>query len=166
VRLPAVLVIVLALASGSALAANPTPGARYEGRTAQKLAVSAKAASSGARLSTFRFAWRAPVCRSARNGTRGTSTLRSIRVRGGRFSKTATRRVTLPAAGGFGGGTQVETVNVRGRLPLRSRIVGSVFVRVRVLSKAGIEVDSCAMRKRVKFTARRLGVTEQPYQLP
>ena len=165
----AVLLLALALPAG---AAAPVKGATYQGRTAQgeQFNVRLRISSQGRLVQRTRIDWRVQDCERARKGVRGTARFSSVRIRRGRFTRSSTHKSSLPAAGSFAGGTQVERYRLRGRFVTTRRARGTLRVTVSVLNRAGQQLDTCSLKRAIKWNAGLLGITEpgdeDPYTLP
>lgn len=161
--------LVLALTAAAvpvAPALAQEKNAQYYGRTAQKLEMEIRTSTTARSVTRVRFDFRANVCGFARNGAQGQiSTRQRMRVRSRSFRGRGRETARIPRnAGSFGGGTQIERWNVRGRFTADGeRAFGSVRMVVEIRNRAGRLVDTCRTRGRIKFNARSVGVD---YELP
>lgn len=164
IRRVAVLASLSSLVAVPALAADPVASSRYAGTTSQSgsLRFEFSISADGKRAERLVAQFRTPKCTTSPTGTQGSLRPRSIALAGDRFTKQGKETARLPAAGRFKGGTQVERYKLTGRFPSADTAKGTLKVTVEIRDKAGKTVDDCTTRKRVTWSADRLGVVPEP----
>lgn len=144
--LPAVLCFVLGAAT-VALAAGPSAGTRYAGRTSQHRALALRISSTARTVRTFSISWRAP-CRLRDRADEGSSRISFLRIRPDR--RFGNRGSFRSASGG--GLVAYVTESLRGRFTPRGRAFGS-FTASAVFRRRGRYVTRCRTG-RVRWSAR------------